>query len=578
MKKLSIKNKYSFRNLKIGHRLGLQISFLGLLLVAMAALGFIVLTGVESRLEHIYASRIIPIERVAAVQRDTLENRALLLEAVMHDKADPKAKIDKVKSKIELITENWRGAKTTMTSETEMLLIQEYETARNNFGASNILPTIDALKTGDFEDAKMTEEMSAEDYHPVASAIANIVDYQLKSAETEIAAAIAIYSQLRFLLVVFTVIVLLISGILAWLTIRSVTRPLQKALKLANRVADGDLTGEIESSSRDEIGQLLKALGAMNSRLHDVVKSVQVSSTSIHSGASEIAAGSLDLSQRTEEQASSLQEIAASMEEMTTTVKQSTANTGQAHELAENTREEAKVGALSISNTIGAMDAIEESSKKIADIIGVIDEIAFQTNLLALNAAVEAARAGEQGRGFAVVATEVRNLAQRSASAAKEIKGLIAESVDRVLSGAEMVENSAETLASIVGSVNKVNDIIAEISVASQEQSDGIDQINRAITQMDTMTQQNAALVEQSAAASHAMEEQAQALGKRMDYFTLSANSLRQSGSGNASETARGAKVVLLAARPEQEKLPRQSRNTAGAQRTGTRDDKWEEF
>lgn len=565
-------------NLNIGTRLSALFGFLSVLLVATGLFALYIVVDAEKNMSRLYAERMVPIERVSLVQRDTIENRILLLEAIMHTESDIKPKLEQVQFKIDAITKNWREAKKDLVSEKEKELVENYESARNSFGMGNIMPNIDALKIGDREEALMNDQMTSVEYGPVAAALADMVAYQLSSAKNEIELTGNGYARLRNIIIAMISIGLMLAAFIAWLTIKSVTRPLRKALTLANRVAEGDLTGEIKSTSEDEIGQLLKALGAMNSRLHDVVKSVQESGVSIHGGATEIAAGSLNLSQRTEEQASSLEETAASMEEMTSTVKQSTENTQMAHELAEAAREEAKEGALAVTNTIGAMEEIEESSKKIADIISVIDDIAFQTNLLALNAAVEAARAGEQGRGFAVVATEVRNLAQRSAGAAKEIKDLIGESVERVKNGSDMVENSGEALAGIVGSVNKVNDIIAEISAASKEQSSGIDQVNKAIAQMDTATQQNAALVEESAAASHAMEEQANMLAKLMDYFKLSTSDFyKQPQSGE--EAAQGADIVPLVIKTESpENTDRKSKSEKGARRTGTSDDEWEEF
>lgn len=300
---------------------------------------------------------------------------------------------------------------------------------------------------------------------------------------------------------------------------RKVVTNITEIVNVASTAAEGDLTSRITVKSKDEFGQLASAFNSMMERVSAVVSSVRDGSNNIGLSASEIAKGNLDLSQRTEEQASSLEETASSMEEMTSTVKQNADNARQANQLAMSTREQAEKGGEVVGNAVTAMSEITTSSKKIADIIGVIDEIAFQTNLLALNAAVEAARAGEQGRGFAVVASEVRTLAGRSADAAKEIKGLISDSVHKVEQGSELVDASGKTLAEIVNSVKKVTDIISEIAASSQEQANGIEQVNSAVMQMDEMTQQNAALVEQATAASRSMEEQAQELNKQMEFF-----------------------------------------------------------
>jgi methyl-accepting chemotaxis protein len=311
------------------------------------------------------------------------------------------------------------------------------------------------------------------------------------------------------------VIMLVVSRVLSL----QIIRPLSSLMENVRKIANGDLTTSNRVTSRDEIGDLMAVMNDMSAKLAEMVGRVSEASVSVATGAREIAAGSINLSQRTEEQASSLEETASSMEELTSTVKQNADNARQASQLANAARESAEKGSDVVSRAMGAMGEINTSSKKVADIIGVIDEIAFQTNLLALNAAVEAARAGEQGRGFAVVAAEVRSLAQRSATSAKEIKDLIGDSVHKVNDGARLVDQSGKTLEEIVASVKKVTDIVAEIAAASQEQSAGIEQVNRAVMQMDEMTQQNAALVEQASAASRSMEEQANVMSGLMGEF-----------------------------------------------------------
>jgi methyl-accepting chemotaxis protein len=328
------------------------------------------------------------------------------------------------------------------------------------------------------------------------------------------------------------VVQLILFFLIRWVMRRFVIHPLDEAVGVANRIAEGDLTVRIESHSRDEIGQLLQALKDMNESLSGIVGEVRNTTDSISTAAQQIAAGNSDLSQRTEEQASSLEETASSMEELTSTVKQNAENAKQANQLAANASDIAVKGGLAVNEVVQTMVSISSSSKKIVDIISVIEGIAFQTNILALNAAVEAARAGEQGRGFAVVAAEVRNLAQRSAAAAKEIKTLIGDSVDKVDAGSKQVDQAGATMNEIVSAVKRVTDIMAEIAAASSEQSAGIDQVNRAIIQMDDVTQQNAALVEEAAAAAEAMQEQAGSLMEAVSIFKLEA------GKGGTRTTA----------------------------------------
>jgi methyl-accepting chemotaxis protein len=351
--------------------------------------------------------------------------------------------------------------------------------------------------------------------------LADLVALQRKQIDANAASIDATSAATLPLLVALAALVLVIGAVLAWLLTTGITGPLRSAVGAARRVADGDLTGRIAVDSRDEVGDLLGALRDMNDNLLHLVRQVRDGTDAIATASGEIAAGNLDLSARTEQQAGSLEETASSMEELTSTVKQNAANAQQANTLAQTASDVALRGGAVVAQVVQTMGAINDSSRKIADIIAVIDGIAFQTNILALNAAVEAARAGEQGRGFAVVASEVRSLAQRSAAAAKEIKALIDESVGSVGAGTKLVGEAGSTMDDIVTSIARVTDIMAEISTASHEQTGGIEQVNRAIIEMDNVTQQNAALVEQAASAADSLQQQAGTLAEVVAAFRL---------------------------------------------------------
>ena len=331
------------------------------------------------------------------------------------------------------------------------------------------------------------------------------------------------YENGRLLLISLGMAAMLLGIACAYWITRSITRPITRAVQVAEAVSAGDLTSHIVVESRDETGQLMHALKNMNDKLVSIVGQVRSGTESISTASSEIAAGNLDLSSRTEEQASSLEETASSMEELTSTVKLNADNARSANQLAIDASQIASKGGAVVSEVVSTMGSINDSSRKIVDIISVIDAIAFQTNILALNAAVEAARAGEQGRGFAVVASEVRNLAQRSSAAAKEIKGLIDDSVQKVEAGSQLVDKAGRTMDEIVQSISHVTQIMNQITDASDEQRTGIEQVNQAIGQMDQVTQQNAALVEQAAAAAESMQEQAARLAGVVGVFKLDA-------------------------------------------------------
>jgi methyl-accepting chemotaxis protein len=397
-------------------------------------------------------------------------------------------------------------------------------------------PTTDAAALKSLIDGKMLPAMRA-----YTDAIEHSLAYQGELFTNANARIDAVQHEATVVLLTLSAAAIATGALLAWLLARGIIQPLAQAVHLAQTVASGDLSSTIEARTRCEFGQLIGALRQMNDKLLSTVIEVRSGTDTIATASREIAAGNQDLSSRTEEQASSLEETASAMEQMTATVKQNADNARQANALAAAASSDAAKGHRVIGQVVGTMDDITTSARKIVDIIGVIDGIAFQTNILALNAAVEAARAGEQGRGFAVVASEVRNLAQRSAAAAKDIKMLIDSSVERVDAGSSLVNEAGATMQEIVDSVQRVTAIMAEISSASAEQTAGIDQINLAIAQMDQVTQQNASLVEEAAAASESMQDQASKLAQVVSVFKLNSAPQRAHAPAPVRSNTRGA-------------------------------------
>ena len=387
-------------------------------------------------------------------------------------------------------------------------------------------PVLQQIQNGGYDTATVADRMLAKAKEHIVAVeqavgeISKVLDAEALASQREFdhAMLLTLYG---FGAVLGIAVVLVVP--LTLLNAASIVEPINAAKRAAQIIAEGDLSRSIDVQGRDELADLLGSLAQMQGSLRSLVGQVRSTSDSIGTASAEIATGNQDLSSRTEQTASNLQQTASSMEQLTGTVKQSADSARQANQLASSAAEVAARGGVVVSQVVATMEDINASSKKIADIIGVIDGIAFQTNILALNAAVEAARAGEQGRGFAVVASEVRSLAQRSAEAAKEIKGLIGASVEKVEGGSRLVADAGKTMKEIVGSVQRVSDIIGEITAAASEQSEGIGQVNGAVTQLDQMTQQNAALVEESAAAAESLKEQAVRLAQVVGTFRLDA-------------------------------------------------------
>jgi methyl-accepting chemotaxis protein len=509
-------------NLKIGKRLALGFGVVCALLVLIVGLSVTMLGRINNGTDEI-ANRRLPLIGASNNVQTEVNEVAIALRNIMlsNDAADRQKQIDKIRSSQAAAKALFERLQSGVTTEKGQELANRMAAANDQYlnRADELLKRIN---TGTDEEARA---YLAAELRPVLAvlkkAVGEQIAYQRELTKIASTAAAETYAQTRLLVLGLGAAALALAAVVGWLITVSITRPVERALEVANTVAAGDLTSRIDVTTQDELGQLLGALKAMNENLARTVSTVRSGTGMISSASSQVAAGNQDLSARTEQQASSLEETASSMEELTSTVKQNADNARQANLLAEAASHVAERGGKVITQVVGTMGEINSSANKISDIIGVIDGIAFQTNILALNAAVEAARAGEQGRGFAVVATEVRNLAQRSAAAAKEIKTLIGESAEKVENGSKLVGEAGSTMAEIVTSVKRVTDIMAEITSASQEQTAGIEQINQAIAQMDEVTQQNASLVEEAAAASESMQQQAAQLEQAVAVFRV---------------------------------------------------------
>jgi len=510
----------SFANLKIGARLGVGFCLMLVLLTAIAALGLTSMARMNSHMDQIVTNHNLKISAASEMGNNfrdilTMVSNIVLLEdptAVQEQKnklAESRAKYGKAKKQL---------ADTTLDPK-EKELLSKLEAAIKSAvpHANKVTELANESRRGEATGVMLREYLPAT--RKAIGVIDEIVLHEKEMAAAAFAEAEAQYAGARALMLALAGIALALGVLVGWFISRSITRPINEAVRIAKTVAAGDLTSRIEVKTTDETGELLQALQDMNGSLAAIVNQVRNGSDLIASASGEIATGNLDLSSRTEQQASSLEETASSMEELTSTVRQNADNARQANGLAQSASEVAVKGGTVVAGVVDTMGAINESARKIVDIISVIDGIAFQTNILALNAAVEAARAGEQGRGFAVVAAEVRTLAQRSAAAAKEIKVLIGDSVDKVGVGSKLVEQAGTTMEEVVSSIRRVTDIMGEITAASSEQSAGIHQVSEAITQMDQVTQQNAALVEQAAAAAASLQDQAGKLAQAVGVF-----------------------------------------------------------
>jgi methyl-accepting chemotaxis protein len=557
-------------NLKIGTRLGLGFGILLLLQVASIWMGLKYMADINQALIHVTEGN--NVKMASAEQMRGAQMRVTIAATNETLLSDPAEKAEQERLLLAA------GADYAVAAEKlhKMIVLEEGKAILARIDAAAVLtrPLTDKARKLALENR--TAEASAvllKEAGPAAAlwqaSLQDMVRHEERSnlrAETEAGAA---YGAARTLMLSIGVAALFLGTLIAYLATRSITVPVLAALKVAQTVASGDLSSRIAATSTDETGELLDALRQMNDSLLRIVGRVRSGTDTIATASSQIASGNLDLSSRTEQQASSLEETASSMEELASTVRQNAENARQADLLAISASDVAVKGGQVVARVVDTMASIHESSRKIVDIIGVIDGIAFQTNILALNAAVEAARAGEQGRGFAVVAAEVRNLAQRSASAAKEIKSLIDDSVGKVALGSALVRSAGETMEEVVSSVKRVTDIMGEISAAGREQELGIGQINQAVIEMDTVTQQNAALVEEASAAAESLQDQARELADVVSVFKLSA----------ASTPKQAVLVRALARQPAPHKAPPAPRATPVKKiANGAPAQDWEEF
>lgn len=535
----------NLNNLKIGIRLGLGFFFVLVLLALVAGLGITRLSVLNAGTNAIVLENY---PKVRMAQR-ILDNSNRLARSLRNTLLTSDAGV--IGSELAIIAETRKENNEILAKLDPLITLAKGRELFNAVPAARDSYVVVLDRTMKLQAEGKKEEAVAllfGDLKPVLDTYLNSVSALITAENDQMEAgrlrAEETYYDARNLMMMLSMLALALGAFIAWWVARSITRPMHEAVKIARTVAAGDLTSRIEVKTTDETGQLLQALKDMNGSLQNIVTQVRMGTDTIASASSQIATGNLDLSSRTEEEASALEETASAMEELTSTVQQNGDNARQGNQLAVSASEVAIKGGEVVAQVVDTMHSINESSRKIVDIIGVIDGIAFQTNILALNAAVEAARAGEQGRGFAVVASEVRNLAQRSACAAKEIKALIGDSVEKVEAGGKLVNQAGATMTEIVASVKRVTDIMGEITSASHEQEIGIGQINQAIAGMDTVTQQNAALVEEAAAAAASLQDQAVNLTQVVSVFKIDASQVARTAPQLAISASKRGKPV----------------------------------
>jgi len=571
------------KNLTIKTRLIFVIGFMSVWLFMGGVIGIAALYMANGAMKANYDERLVPVAALDKLARLAAANQYAIAQALTEDPAKVAASLDQVDKRIARIDSLWQEYKAYGATAEESALADKFAANRRKFIDDGAKPAMAALRANDAPRAiAIVHGQMAQLMPPMQADLDALIALKLENAKKEYERNALIYRIVQISCTSGILFGILLGAVVCVWLLRSISRPLDEAVRVAKSVAAGDLTQKIEATSRDEVGQLMRALADMNESLVRIVAQVRNGTETIATASQEIASGNLDLSSRTEMQASSLEETASSMEELTSTVKQNADSASQANQLAESASAVATRGGAVVSEVVETMGAINASAKKIEDIIGVIDSIAFQTNILALNAAVEAARAGEQGRGFAVVATEVRNLAQRSAAAAKEIKALISDSVDKVHNGAKLVDQAGATMAEIVESVDRVTRIMSEITVASREQTSGIEQVNQAIAQMDEGTQQNAALVEEAAAAAESLQDQAATLAQVVSVFKLDGMAMQAASAARPVGRSMPAPRPAAAARRQPAKaVPLKATAPASApevRKVANGNGDWEEF
>ena len=552
--------------------------FMGIMLTIGGAMGVYGVNNSNAVIQEIFTNQLPGVQNLGDSGILQLRARTEINRVIAHPE-DPGAadSIKRVEGFLAKSEEHWKKYLALPQDAEEKKLSDTVASSREKYLKDAFLPMLAAVKAVNMGEAdRLNMELVPSMYSAYSEQAATLSEFQILTTEKQFKT-----SQDAFKLFLWVDVIGVLGGLAAvfvsaFFLLRAISNPLKEMLLQFDEIGKGDLSNRVVVTSTDEMGQLLSGLENMRQSLVQTVTVVRQGSASIALSSAEIATGNMDLSGRTEQQAASLEETASSMEELTSTVQQNADNARQGNALAQTASEVARKGGQVVGDVVHTMSSIKDSSKKIVDIIGVIDGIAFQTNILALNAAVEAARAGEQGRGFAVVASEVRNLAQRSASAAKEIKALIDDSVNKVDVGTRLVDDAGKTMDEIVVSIKGVADIMAEITAASAEQSDGISQVNIAITKMDEATQQNAALVEQAAAAAGSMEEQANNLNMAVSIFKLDASDSKPSSLKPLSKPAPQGKPAGV-----QSKVKSISNNAEPQIKRATakpKEDDWEEF